>query len=151
VNKAIVEGMMYLLTHEGLNSKRMHDEVYKKMLEDKIKSKSPEKLTNDLVFENLMDKTRKKQLNFKKLADQKPKRKRKKNSSAVKPIQPKLIISEITYEKLTDVEVKQSADQVVVKKKAGRPRKKTKKSTKKTVEANVSGPVQGIQTDQVEG
>ena len=93
VNKAIVEGMLYLLKKDAISSSQAKDECYRKILEDKIKSKSPQKLTNDIVFENLMDKTRRKTVNYKQLADVREKKRKKKISSGQKGN--KVIVNEI--------------------------------------------------------
>ena len=93
MNKAIVEGMLYLLKKDAITSTQAKNESYKKLLEDKIKSKSPQKLTNDIVFENLMDKTRRKTVNYKQLADVREKKRKKKNLSGQK--ENKVIVNEI--------------------------------------------------------
>ena len=70
--------MLYLLKQDAITSKQAKSQSYKNILEDKIKSKSSEKLTNDIVFENLMDKTRRNIVDYKQLADIRVNKKRRK-------------------------------------------------------------------------
>ncbi len=100
VHKSIVEGMLYLLKHEALRHPNISDEEFKRYFESIIMTENPDQLTEDLVISNLLEKTRKKQVNYREMSGKEIK-KRKKSPMNKKP-KKKIQISQVTDEQVKD-------------------------------------------------
>ena len=73
VDKTIIEGMLYLLQNGALKN-HQGNSLDLKIIQDLMRTRSLEQITPDLIFDNLMSKTRQKRVDYKESVDKEPKR-----------------------------------------------------------------------------
>ncbi len=71
LHKTAIEGVLYLLKNGGIKVPHQSAEDFKKQMERLLKTRLKEKVAPEVILDTLMDKTRKKNLNFKDLVDDK--------------------------------------------------------------------------------
>jgi len=71
LHKTAIEGVLYLLKNGGIKVPHQNADDFKKQMERLLKTRLKEKVAPDVILDTLMDKTRKKNLNFKDLVDDK--------------------------------------------------------------------------------